>query len=78
MINVKHDGEDIALERCCFCRKLTNYWYAAKDVACCEVCAKTADAADVPTKKIWIRRELVVYKSRVGCEARVRMLNLVG
>ena len=58
MIEVEHDGESIAIrERCCFCRKSTNYWFLAKDVACCQECAKNATAKDVPTKKVWCRRE---------------------
>lgn len=60
MIEVEHEKgvEDLrAIEHCCFCRKPTRLWYLPKDVACCEKCAVRAEPEDVPTKKIWFRRE---------------------
>jgi hypothetical protein len=30
------DARDLAaIERCCFCRKPTRFWFKPKDVACC-------------------------------------------
>ncbi len=62
MIEVKHETiEDVrdlaAIERCCFCRRPTRYWYLPKDVACCRTCAGRAAPEDVPTKKQWCRFE---------------------
>ena len=62
MIEVEHEPiEDlrdlVAIERCCFCRKPTRYWYLPKDVACCRVCAIRADHKDIPTKRKWCRFE---------------------
>jgi len=54
------------LERCCFCRKQTNFWtldaegkVTGKSVACCEGCAKVASPEDVPAKRTWYRREMI-------------------
>jgi len=47
------------IEHCCFCRRPTRYWYTPKDVACCPDCAKHAEKKDVPSKKIWFRRERI-------------------
>ena len=60
---VVDDERDLTpTERCCFCRKLTRHWYLPKDVACCQDCAKKADRKDVPTKKVWCRREQIAFK----------------
>lgn len=54
MINVYFDkGND---ERCCICRKDTEYW-TRNFIALCDKCAALADPIDIPTKKQWIRRE---------------------
>jgi hypothetical protein len=45
------------LERCCFCRALTSYWYARKDVAVCESCGRRHKASDVPSKERWCAAE---------------------
>jgi len=64
MIEVTHGPEPdlCAIERCCFCRKETRYWYKPKDVACCQECAVKAEPVDVPSKKIWCRREDIVRR----------------
>lgn len=41
------------LERCCFCRIPTKFWYVKKDVACCQGCAKKHQVKYIPTKKQW-------------------------
>jgi hypothetical protein len=41
-------------EPCALCTRPTNYWYAPRDVAVCQECAKTASVADVPTKRDWL------------------------
>jgi hypothetical protein len=66
-IEVKLEKDDLPLgvERCCFCRKITPYWYKPADVACCQSCAKRADDRDVPDKKTWCRRERIA-ESRLG------------
>lgn len=71
MITVVHDGETALhyLERCCFCRAHTHFWFIEKDVACCERCATAAEASDVPEKSAWIEREVVARVSerrRIG------------
>lgn len=55
-----------AIERCCFCRRPTRYWYLPKDVACCQECARKAEPKDVPTKKVWCRREQIAFRSVLG------------
>lgn len=65
MIEVKHEVgvEDLAsIERCCFCREATRFWYLPNDVACCKSCAEKAEPEDVPTKQEWIRRERIASK----------------
>lgn len=52
------------LENCCFCRKPTPFWYTPNDVACCPACAEFADAQDVPTKAVWLRRERIAEGMR--------------
>ena len=54
-------------ERCCFCREPTPFWTikngvetTGEDVACCPRCAARALPEDVPTKKVWFRRERIV------------------
>ena len=67
MITVEHIDEDV--ERCCFCRKRTGFWTLLSDrtpgeqVACCASCARVAKEEDVPTKKVWIRRERIAEPS---------------
>lgn len=65
MIEVVHEVGVTDLrfvERCCFCREPTRYWFLPKDVACCEECASKAEPADVPDKDAWCRRERVARK----------------
>jgi len=58
MIKIEREpGEAPGIERCCFCRKQTHFWYLPKDVAVCEECAKRAQPKDVPDKETWCRRE---------------------
>ena len=66
-LKVTHDGErpGEVRERCCMCRAHTNYWYAPKDVALCQVCAKTTDRASLPTKAEWIAKEESLSKPRI-------------
>lgn len=54
------------VEHCCFCREPTRYWYTPKDVACCQKCAAHAQPADVPSKKVWFRREQIAMKGARG------------
>ena len=61
-ITVEEEPADLSsrnLERCCFCRQPTRFWYRPNDVACCPTGASRAIAADVPNKETWIRRELI-------------------
>jgi hypothetical protein len=65
VIEVHHEEgvEDLqSVERCCFCRNSTRFWYKPKDVACCRECALRAEPEDVPTKKVWCRRERIAYR----------------
>lgn len=58
-LKVVHDGSPPGevQERCCMCRALTRFWYAPKDVAMCEPCAKTTKREDVPSKAEWCAKE---------------------
>lgn len=73
MIPIQHDGETgFSCERCCFCRTLTHYWSATdsrkpgEQVACCEHCASRADVEDLPTKRVWMRRERIAHRPTYG------------
>lgn len=50
-------------ERCCFCRKPTDWWTAIKSrkpgeqVACCPKCAPVYRVKDVPSKRHWCETE---------------------
>lgn len=57
-------SEDPGREHCCFCRRPTQYWFEPKDVAVCRACAPHAEETDVPTKKVWCRREDIAAASR--------------
>lgn len=48
----KDDAPDPG-EHCCFCYRLTRFWYEPKDVAVCQSCADTHEPSEVPTKAIW-------------------------
>lgn len=63
--DVVHDGEaeSETKERCCLCRTPTRYWHAAKDVAVCQPCAKTAKESDLPNKSEWLAKERSLSKS---------------
>lgn len=74
MIDVKEEPSEVrqsfySTERCCFCREPTRYWTdlpnrsAGQQVACCRSCACAANAADVPTKSAWFRREEIADHS---------------
>ncbi len=64
MIEVVQNSEPHSVkERCCFCRRPTDYWYEAKDVAVCRSCAPHAEGCDVPTKAVWMRREIIAEAS---------------
>ena len=68
MVEVEREPEQLSrfeLENCCFCRQKTPYWYTRKDVACCECCARFANASDVPSKKVWMRRERIAAASTI-------------
>ena len=68
MIEVEHEKgvEGLrSIENCCFCRKATRYWYLPKDVACCPGCAERAATKDVPSKKVWCRRERIATRRMV-------------
>ena len=53
------------MERCCFCRKATPFWTSIEDrapgdqVACCDGCASRGFPSDVPSKRVWMRRERI-------------------
>jgi hypothetical protein len=69
MITLVKDPDAIPLEACCFCRKATCFWVdglKGKDVACCPKCAKHANPEDVPTKRVWCRREAIAMGPRIG------------
>lgn len=68
MIMVSPDPDGQAVERCCFCRNRTKFWFLPKDVACCLRCAKHANIRDVPSKKTWMRRELIVREGIMECK----------
>lgn len=55
---VHHEGPGMGppYERCCMCRKTTQYWHKS-DVALCQTCAKTTKLSDLPTKKEWCDKE---------------------
>lgn len=59
-------------ERCCFCRARTSFWTEMPDrkpgdqVACCEGCARQAFPADVPSKRVWCRREDIATPATFG------------
>lgn len=66
MIEVTLEDPDVGsldLERCCLCRAPTAYWYAPKDVACCQACAKSATPDRLPSKKEWCDRERALTKN---------------
>lgn len=62
-----HQEPDIGSphEKCCFCRTPTPYWTSldtrkpGEQVACCQPCSKRGDEIDVPSKKVWCRRERI-------------------
>lgn len=58
MITVKHDNFPAsAVQELCFkCWQGTNYWFTPKDVACCQECAKTVTAEEVPSKEEWCKQ----------------------
>jgi hypothetical protein len=45
------------LERCCFCRLKTPWWFAEKDVPVCKPCAAEHEPEDVPSKAEWMAKE---------------------
>ena len=55
------------MEHCCFCRKPTISWTAIEErapgdqVACCEGCASRGFPSDVPSKRVWMRRERISH-----------------
>lgn len=61
-LKITHDGETAreARERCCICRRETNFWYTPKDVALCPSCARRTRRADVPTKEQWWAAETAI------------------
>ena len=65
-------------ERCCFCRTPTPFWTEIKtrsqgdQVACCEACAKRATPEDVPSKRVWMRRETIATGGTMGHPMRAK------
>lgn len=63
------------MERCCFCRAKTAFWTELPErkpgdqVACCEACAKQAWPLDVPSKRVWMRRENIAVPTTFGDRA---------
>lgn len=60
MIPVEKEPEefrDLPLERCCFCKSPTDYWYTKLDVAVCPSCAQTRKPEEVSTKQQWCDSE---------------------
>ena len=56
MINIKFAGLGEPYERCCFCRRHTDYWYN-EQIAVCHFCATVANEEDIPEKADWVRKE---------------------
>ena len=60
------------MERCCFCRAPTPHWTAIEErapgdqVACCEGCASRGFPTDVPSKRVWMRRESIAMVPTYG------------
>ncbi len=71
-IHQEPDPEPIPSERCCICRSPTSYWTSlptrklGAQVALCVHCASRADPKDIPTKKVWIRREHIAHRPTIG------------
>lgn len=59
---------ELGYELCCFCRVQTTWWTSIEDrkpgdqVAICQNCAARGDPEDVPTKKLWCRREHIATR----------------
>lgn len=63
-IPIIHDRlESWPAENCCFCRNATHWWTSLRDrtpgqqVACCQACAKSRAASEVPSKTAWCDAE---------------------
>lgn len=52
-MKVVHDGFSDGGEHCCFCHRITHFWYEPKDVAVCPSCAATRLVRNVPNKEDW-------------------------
>lgn len=66
MVKIEHENDSlIPCEKCCICRKVTPFWTKLEDrtpgqqVALCALCAEHAEAGDIPTKMVWLRRERI-------------------
>ena len=63
MIKIKEFDDE--KEKCCFCRKDTSCWTDLQDrspveqVACCHIYCRHANIEDVPSRKLWTRRERI-------------------
>lgn len=59
MIKLTREPEGFGppMERCCFCRRVTPFWYEPKDVPVCEDCSKNHSPKDVPSKEDWCAKE---------------------
>lgn len=57
MIYVSPWPDTERVERCCFCRFETRFWYHPMRIACCKGCATLAEPEDVPDRHAWRRRE---------------------
>lgn len=63
-------------EHCCICRDRTTWWTSlpnrklGQQVAICPHCASRGDPKDVPTKKVWWRREEIALHPTIGDIAR--------
>lgn len=72
---VREPTGDPPMEHCCFCRVVTSFWTAISDrepgeqVACCEHCASRAFPEDVPSKRVWCRREAIANRPTIGQSA---------
>jgi len=70
MIAIEREPKDAGgppFERCCFCRAPSPFWTLLADrkpgaqVACCQDCAASHEASEVPTKRAWCDKEKAIY-----------------
>jgi len=58
MVYVERESLDFMgceFELCFRCKQPTPFWYAPKDVPCCQSCAAQVEATEIPTKADWVK-----------------------